>query len=441
MARELAVSRTVVSEAYEILVAEGYLDTRRGSGTYVAGDELAGRPREPVPRAGRRPRWLRRKIDAPAIDPAHDPPGMVSMRICEPEPTSFPDPAWRTCARAAIAERLPDGYAPAPGDEELRQAIAAWVTRERGLRCTAEAVVVTSGTTQSLDLLARATLAVGDTVAFEDPGYRLARQIFTDCGATIRPVPVDDEGLDVRQLDGSRPPLLVYTTPSHQFPLGGVLSYRRRAQLLDWAVHHDALVVEDDYDSELRFDGPALPALAAHDDRGSVVYLGTFSKVLMPSLRLGYMIAPRPLRDAVVHLKVRADHGSGWLTQRALARYMTSGAFARHLRRMRRLYRDRRDRLFAALAPLPAGAEWVGLAAGLHATLRLPGNLARRTVQACHKRGILVRALSEYACGPIPFDGLVLGYGACPNEQLESTAAVVRKALEGKTTTVETPGL
>lgn len=431
LAQELSVSRTVVTEVYAILVAEGYLDTRQGSGTFVVERPAAGVPLDPPPTSADGPRrWLRRAVEPPDIDPVLDVEVMRSFRICEPEPSSFPDTAWRTCSRAALGESLPAGYGPAAGDGALRRAIATWVGRERGLQCSPESIVVTAGTTQSLDLIARATLRAGDTVAFENPGYRLARQIFDDHGAVICSIPVDDEGLAIEPLQRGEPPLLVYATPSHQFPLGSVLSYRRRSQLLDWAARHDVLVIEDDYDSEFRFDGPSLPPLAAADVHGSVVYLGTFSKALAPSLRIGFLVAPPPLREALLHLRVRADYHASWLNQRALARYLAGGAFDRHLRRMRRLYRERRDRLVAALAPLPERVEWVGLAAGLHGTLRLPEAIdARRVAAICREEGIFVRTLGDYAKDALDGDGLVLGYGASSGDELEAMGKIVRRAL------------
>lgn len=447
LAADLALSRTVVTEVYGMLQSEGYVESRRGSGTYVVecsrrlrgtatgalGGASPGRrascPETPADaETPRRPRWLRSVVDPPAVDP-FEAKGLASFRICEPEPTSFPDTAWRTCARAAIAEDLPDGYGATAGDAGLRRAIAAWVTRHRGLRCTADDVVVTSGTTQSLDLIARATLRPGDEVAFEDPGYRLARQIFTDHGAEVRPLSVDEEGLCCAELVNAPPPRLVYTTPSHQFPVGSVLSFRRRGQLLDWAARHDVLVIEDDYDSEFRFDGPALPPLASQTTE-SVAYLGTFSKALAPSLRLGYLVAPTPLLQAVRRLKTRVDHHSCWPVQRALARYLESGAFDRHVRRMGRLYRQRRDRLVEATEPLPEGARWVGLAAGLHATLRLPkGCDVEAVVDRCRRLGVEVRSLRHYAMAAIAFEGLVLGYGACDGRQLAAMGKVVRLAM------------
>lgn len=437
LARELGVSRTVATEGYAILEAEGYLVPRRGSGTYVAEPETAASSPPALRLPGRRPpRWLRDEIEPATTDPLQDPEGLRSFRICEPDPDSFPDRAWRTAARAAIGEPLPAGYGPPAGDPELRRLIASFLARERGLVCSARDVILLSGATQGLDLIARAVLRPGDPVAFEEPGYRLARQIFSDRGADVRPVPVDAKGLRVEELCCREPPLLVYTTPSHQFPVGSVLAYTRRARLLEWAAEHGILVIEDDYDSEFRFDGPALPALAAADRNGTVAYLGTFSKVLAPSLRLGYLIAPEPLRQAVCRLRARTDCHSDVLAQRTLARYIQSGGFGRHLRRMRRLYRERRDRLVAALEPLPEGACWIGLAAGLHATLRLPDRISARDVAArCRRRGVWVRTLDEYSASPdVQPDpepnGLVLGYGASSAETLAAMAAVVRGEID-----------
>lgn len=432
LARELSVSRTVVTEVYAMLQAEGYVETRRGSGTYVVQceDRPTSNRTEPRSEAAAQRGWTR-PVEPSAVDPFHEPEGLVSFRICEPEPTSFPDDAWRTCARAAIAEPLPEGYGGAAGDMGLRQAVATWLGRHRGLRCTADEVIITSGTTQSLHLIA-ALLAPEEVVAFEDPGYRLARQIFTDRGLEVLALPVDAAGprLDgLRQATAGKIPSVVYTTPSHQFPVGSVLSYGRRRELLDWAACHGALVLEDDYDSEFRFDGPALPALAARDEAGCVAYLGTFSKALAPSLRLGYMVVPPALWEALCRLKTRADHHTSWPMQRALARYVSSGGFERHVRRMGRLYRERRQALTRSLEPLPEGCRWIGLAAGLHATLQVPQGSEAAVVDACRLRGVLVRGLRHYGLGPLAMDGIVLGYGACRDDELADLGRRVRQAL------------
>ena len=438
LAVQLEVSRTVTSEAYATLLAEGYLEARRGAGTFVVQQAPPGRqpaPTEVTEGASPTspPRWLPQPIDAAAVDPPAD--TSVPFRICEPDAEFFPDDAWRRAARAAINEAIPEGYPPAEGDVELRQNIAAFLQRERGLSVAPDELLITSGTTQSLALIARAVVApTGGAVAFEDPGYRLARQILIDHGARLRPVPVDDEGLQVEKLQAAEPPIAVYLTPSHQFPLGSALSYRRRLELLDWAAQHEVLLIEDDYDSEFRFDGPVLPSLLSSDRSGSVAYLGTFSKSTSPRLRLGYLIAPPPLREALGRLKVRADQGTSWLSQRVLARYLSSGAFTRHLRRMRRLYRRRRDALTEGLEPLPAGARWCGLAAGLHATLLLPREInAGRLVELCNRRGVRLAALESYRSGfqadPRPQNGLVLGYGASDESQIRRAVDALRWAL------------
>lgn len=432
LAEQLDVSRTVTSEAYATLLAEGYLESRRGSGTYVVerGVEASPSSSRPTP-SPKRARWLRLPVEPPAVDPPADPE--IPFRICEPDANSFPDAAWRSAARAAINEGLLEGYPPPEGDPGLRHKIAAFLRQERGLAVSPDELVVTAGTTQSLDLIARATLRAGDRVAFEDPGYRLARQIFTDRGAVIEPVPVDDAGLVTDRLpeDLDRPaPMAIYLTPSHQFPLGSALSFRRRQALLEWAARRDVLVIEDDYDSEFRFDGPVLPSLRTGDGGDAVVYLGTFSKSLTPRLRLGYLIAPPVLREVLLRLKVRSDQGTHWLTQRMLARYLGSGAFTRHLRRMRRLYRRRRDALIDAVGPLPDGVRWCGLAAGLHATLLLPPELpAALLVERAAARGVVVASLADYQLATPPQNGLVLGYGASPEKQIESAGAVLHELL------------
>ncbi|MDA8016346.1 MAG: PLP-dependent aminotransferase family protein [Thermoanaerobaculia bacterium] len=424
-ALELEVSRTVVSEAYSILVADGFLEGRVGSGTFVC---RAPKHRPTPRRHAQSSRWLRNHPE-PDIDP---PIGTApeTFRVCEPDGTTFPDAAWRTCARAAIRESLPLGYGDAAGDPDLRRSIATLLLQERGFSCSPEDVIVTTGTTQSLDLVARAVLRAGDPVAFEDPGYRLGRQILAESGAELRPVAVDTEGLRVSELSRGSAPLAVYVTPSHQFPTGVPLSYRRRVELLDWARQHDALLLEDDYDSEFRLDGPALPTLASQDASGRVVYLGTFSKSLAPSLRLGFLVAPEALRTQLLRLKLRRDHHTSWPLQRTVARFIRCGAFGRHLRRMRRMYRSRRDRLVHELTPLPRGAAWIGLAAGLHATLRLPDDLPARLVAAdCSAHGIRIRTLADDSVSASPSNGLVLGYGSADEADLARGGATLRRSL------------
>ena len=354
-----------------------------------------------------------RKGDGPELSPRRrwtrstNPMGWCRFASASRSPLRFPTRPGAPAPAPPLPKRCRKGTDRRPATAGLRQAVATWLGRHRGLSCTADDLVITSGTTQSLGLMAN-LLRPGETVAFEEPGYRLARQIFTDRGLKILPLPVDDGGprLDgLQETSKGRTPAMVYTTPSHQFPVGSVLSYRRRRELLEWAAERGALVLEDDYDSEFRFDGPALPALATRDLTGCVAYLGTFSKALAPSLRLGYIVAPPALREALCRLKTRADHHTSWPMQRALARYISTGGFERHVRRMGRLYRERRRSLVQSLEPLPEGCRWIGLAAGLHATLQLPTGSEAAAVDACRRRGVLVRGLRHYAMGPLALDG------------------------------------
>jgi GntR family transcriptional regulator/MocR family aminotransferase len=271
-------------------------------------------------------------------------------------------------------------------------------------------VLVTSGTQQALDLIARVLVSPGDTVAVEDPGYQPARDLFAALGARVVGVPVDAEGLVVDELPpGAR---LVYTTPSHQFPLGGAMSLPRRLALLAWADRHGAAVVEDDYDSEFRFADRPLDPLYSLDSGGRVIYLGTFSKTLLPALRIGYAVAPASLRDALRAAKQLADWYTPVVTQVALARFADSGELARHIRRATAVYARRRTTVLAALAAEPR-LDLVPSAAGLHvcATTALD---ADAVVRAAASAGIGVEPLSDYCFTELtePRRGFVLGYGA-----------------------------
>jgi len=281
-------------------------------------------------------------------------------------------------------------------------------------------------------LIARAALAPGAAVGFEEPGAPPARAIFAGRGAAILPVPVDGDGLRVDALSaGGAAPPLVYVTPSHQYPLGGRLPVGRRLALLAWADRHDALVVEDDYDSEFRFDAPPLPALAGLDGgRERVAYVGTFSKVLTPALRVGFLVAPPPLRERVVALKPLTDFHSPWPMQRALAVFLEEGHLARHVRRMRRHYAANRTALLAALAPVAGVARPLGIEAGLHLCLEFaPGIDADRVARAARRRGVVVTTLAGYFAGPPDRQGLVLGYGGPTLDEIERGGAILAAAV------------
>jgi GntR family transcriptional regulator / MocR family aminotransferase len=295
--------------------------------------------------------------------------------------------------------------------------------------------VITTGAAQAFALIVRATAAPGEAVAFEEPGYPTARNILLGHGARVVPVPVDADGMQVERLPvGAAAPVLACVTPSHQYPLGGRLPIARRLALLEWARAHDSLIVEDDYDSEFRFDAPPLPALLSLDREGRVAYIGTFAKSLTPSLRIGYLVAPAPLCARVTALKALTDRHTSWPVQRAILALIAEGHLERHIRRARRRYAESRAILREALAPVtraPDGpARLIGLEAGLHACLELaPGLDAARIVAAAHARGVVVGGLDEYYYGPPDRQGLVLGYGGLAHPDLARGARILAKVI------------
>jgi len=391
LARELGVSRGVVVEAYAQLTAEGYLATRRGAGTVVA---AAARPAPPpVP-----PR-------APSSAPEDFHPGT-------PDLAGFPRAAWIRSLRT-VARDAPDaayGYVDPVGAPELRTTLARYLGRARGVGAPPEQLVVTTGLTQAIALVARALVRRGARrVVVEDPGFMVHRAVLAHCGLEPVPVAVDAEGLRTDLLDGVAADAAL-VTPAHQMPLGGVLGPRRRAELLDWARRAGAIVIEDDYDAEYRYDrGPvgALQGLAPE----LVAYAGCASKVLAPGLRIGWLALPPALLDGVRAEKALDDLGTPVLDQLALADFVERGELDRHLRRMRPRYRARRDALVAALAEHLPDWRIGGVAAGLHTVALLPEQVDERSLLArAERRGMLLHGLSWFRVAPGP-PGIVLGYG------------------------------
>ncbi|CAI9417557.1 MocR-like pyridoxine biosynthesis transcription factor PdxR [Nocardioides sp. T2.26MG-1] len=411
LARDLGVARNTVATAYERLVAEGLLEARVGAGTYVA--DLAA----PVPaprRAGSlhpREGWTFRPVPVSGERPVppHD------FRVGIPDASLFPFDTWRRLVAAELrgGAHSPGTYAHPAGLPLLREAIVRSLARSRGVAAAADDVVVTHGTQQALDLVARVLIERGDVVAVEDPGYPFARELFASYGARVVPVRVDAEGIVVEEIpDNAR---LVFTTPSHQFPLGPPLSLSRRQALLELANRHRIAIIEDDYDSEFRFTERPLETLQAMDRHGRVVYVGTFSKSLLPALRAGYLVAPPSLREALLGARQLADGHGAPAEQAALARFVADGMLARHLRRARATYTERRELVLGGLDRLLGDRlEVVPSAAGLHvtATFRDAGVDDVGVATAALRAGVAVEALSAYAHGPGVPPGLVLGYGA-----------------------------
>ncbi|MGW1214435.1 MocR-like pyridoxine biosynthesis transcription factor PdxR [Streptomyces sp. NPDC002499] len=430
LSRRLAVARNTVGVAYERLVAEGYADSRVGSGTYVRSAGLpTGAPEtavEPIG-PGLRPRALWSGLSPWSIPPTTGPtPASHDFRVGLPDARLFPYDAWRPliARELRLSASGSAGYGDPAGHAGLRAALARHIGLSRGVRADPDGVLVTTGTQQALDLIGRVLLEPGDRVAVEEPGYPPARLPFLAQGAQVTDVPVDDEGLVVDALPADT--RAVYVTPAHQFPLGMPMSLRRRTALLGWARRHGAAVIEDDYDSEFRFGGRPVETLHSLDRDGHVIYVGSFSKVMLPSLRVGFLVAPAPLRTALRTAKYTADWHTTVPTQAALARFIDDGRLARHVRRMQHVYATRHQVVTRALTGDHGDlVELVPSAAGLHVTAFTRGRLAdpdALLAQVRHARasGVAVHTLAEVAAHRSARPGLVLGYGAIGAPDIEA---------------------
>jgi GntR family transcriptional regulator / MocR family aminotransferase len=431
LARSLNVSRTTVTVAYDRLLGEGFATSRVGSGTFV------GERGPRVGSDGRRseaPGVLRARAiwDSIQLPTAFDRPARFDFRSGIPDGSLFPHKAWRRLLagelRAEASRRAVYGHA--AGDPALRAAIARHIGLSRGVDASADDVTITSGTQQALDVIARVLLAPGDRVAVESPGYPPPRRLFETLGARIIPVPVDRHGLVVSALP--RNIRLVYVTPSHQYPLGVPMSLQRRLALLSWAERNKAAIVEDDYDSEFRFRGRPVEPLKTLDTAGRVIYVGSFSKTMLPALRLGFVVTPPSLNAAVHKAKHLTDWHTSLLAQGALARFIDDGAFARHLRRMSNIYRVRYELVTKTLSRDFAGhLELVPSAAGLHvAALALtdhPG--INRVATRASEAGVAVQQLSRFAVGEPGRAGLVLGYGGISTTDIVEGLRLLRRCF------------
>jgi GntR family transcriptional regulator/MocR family aminotransferase len=446
LADQLRVSRNTVYLAYQQLLAEGYLNSKVGRGTSVARvtpETLLTLPSTSQQRQFAQDVAVRSRVSQRGMNMARLPamprpqvpsePGKLpAFRVGVPALDLFPYQIWTQMVTRRVRHSLkeasdnqdPAGYRP------LREAIAAHIGVTRGVRCIADQVIVVSGAQAALDLAARILLDPGDMAWLEDPGYPGARGALGGAGAQLVPIPVKADGLDVREGRARCPRArLVYVTPSHQFPLGVTMSLAQRLALLEWANEADAWILEDDYDSEYRFSGRPLEALQGLDRTNRVIYLGTFSKVLFPALRLGYLVVPPDLTDVLVAVRLFVDRHVPILEQMALADFITEGHFARHIRRMHTVYAERRAALLAAVASeLGELFEVHPPEAGMHLVGWLPPRVDDAVVaQQAAKYGVEVIPVAVFRHEPMSRGGLVLGYAAV-NEQ-EIRDGVYRLAM------------
>ena len=421
LARRLDVSRNTVAVAYEWLAAEELVTSRVGAGTFVCTESLGRVDGRHAPAgAGVHPRRAWESIPPTDVRSVDRP---YNFAVGLPDARLFPLTTWRRLVARELrpAALRAVGYGDPGGHRDLRAAIARFIGVSRSVRAGADDVIVTSGAQQALDLIARVLIEPRSVVAVEEPGYPPARLLFKSLGARVAGVPVDAEGLDVSAIP--RAARLVYVTPSHQFPIGTPMSLQRRAALLAWAERRGAVVIEDDYDSEFRFEGRPLDPLQSLDRGGRVVYVGSFSKVMLPTLRLGFLVAPASLQRALLTAKQLTDWHGEIATQAALARFIDEGLLARHIRKATREYAERRQRITTILQR--DFARWLRLvpsAAGLHLTAgRAPGASINidEVVHRAQASGVTVHALSRF-CGESPAkSGLVIGYGAIPTAKIE----------------------
>ncbi|MFF9212217.1 MULTISPECIES: PLP-dependent aminotransferase family protein [unclassified Streptomyces] len=407
LAADLGLARNTVADAYAELVAEGWLTARQGSGTRVAERARLLRDTPRVPRTSP-PR---------ARGPLHD------LRQGTPDASAFPRTAWVASYRRAVQRAPREVFGPGDpaGRVELRQALTEYLARVRGVRTDPDRVVVCSGFAHALRLLfAPGTGVLRGPLAVEAYGLGFHRELLKAAGVRTVPLPLDEEGARVAELGRERAVLL---TPAHQFPTGGPLHAARRAAVVDWARARGGVIVEDDYDGEFRYDRKPVGALQGLDPE-QVIHIGSVSKSLTPALRLGWMVLPERYVDGVLAAKGEREGWAGALEQLALADFLACGSYDRHVRRMRQHYRGRRDRLVAALAAHAPHVEVTGIAAGLHAVLRLPPGTERSTVKAARWQGIALDGLAAFrhpATDMPARDGLVVGY-ATPSEHAYGAA-------------------
>jgi len=418
LSAELRVSRNVILEAYELLLAEGFIVGRSGSGTFVA--EGARMPDYTAVHA------CDESLASATAESDRTEASAISFRTGMPALDSFPRKKWSGLLRNACLEAQDTalGYGDPAGDAGLRRVLAAYLSRTRGVIAQSEHIIVTNGAVQALQLVTKLLLTSGDEVIVEEPSNDDLKSILSSTGAVVRPVPVDDGGLMTSHLPQGGSPRSVYVTPSHQFPLGGILPIQRRIELIAYAEARDCYILEDDYDSEFRFDGAPIHSLQSLDPE-RVIYIGTFSKVMFPALRIGYVVVPPALVDACIRLKRLSDYQTPSLEQLALAQFIEKGHLHAHVFRMKKVYLKRRQALLNSLeAHFPGLFRVCGKPAGLHLSIEFAFPLPGDAVERLCEEGVYAAVLAE--------NRLALGYGHLRESEICEGVGRLSKALLGR---------
>ncbi len=423
LAADLHVSRNVILEAYDQLLAEGYIESHAGSGTYVAeGTYLGGERSEPELQHSQ------------PIGPQLTERDVIDFRSGLPALELFPRKRWSQLTQCVYSEATPAafGYSNPEGSAELRTVLARYLLRTRGVRCRPEQMLILSGAAQAFSLLARLLISAGDQVMIEDPVTYEIQLILSSCGAQLLPIPVDEHGMRTDSLPLSgKAPIFIFVTPSHHFPLGGILPIQRRIQLLQFARAASCYVVEDDYDSEFRYQGSPISSFQGLEP-GRVIYIGTFSKILSPALRLGYMVLPEELIEGCRSMKRLADLHSPSLEQLVLARFIDSGQLEQHIVRMKRVYQRRRSTLIHALtAHFSHRVDILGDATGLHLVARFREvNFTQEVLAAIEQAGVRVYPVEQHAIRKGRHsDKIILGYSHLTQEQIEQGIKLMKAAI------------
>jgi GntR family transcriptional regulator/MocR family aminotransferase len=424
LALELAVSRNVVLEAYEQLLAEGYLETRAGSGSYVA----AGAAFDAAPETNvdglRLVGFKPFRVD------------LVDFRSGLPDLSRFPVRTWRRLSREVWEGITPRdlAYSQPEGRPELREAIARYISAHRGVRCHPDQVLVTAGTTQAVGIVSRLLLQGGNkTCVLEDPVTIDIQHIISGFGGRVIPVPVDEQGLQTDALPTGRIPGFIYVTPSHQFPLGVTMPIQRRVGLLEYAQRSGAYIVEDDYDSEFRYESPPVSSIQGLDPQ-RVVYIGTFSKTLCPAMRIGYIVFPPDLVNRGRQVKWFIDLHNASVDQLILARFISEGYFLRHVSNMKKVHRQKRKVLVEAItACFSDTVTLLGASAGLHLCVRFPGiEFTPTLLEELERRGLVVYPVEEHAIRKGRYrDTVILGFGMLEVERIQAGIKILRRCIAG----------
>ena len=435
LAEQLGISRTVVVLSYDHLLAEGFIEGRRGSGTYVSSSlskSRAGRPKKlsslPLSRFGTAVAEAAQKLEFPDRPPSRL---RYDFAFGRSDMSTFPLEAWRRISmRHGLKTSIREvDYGPAAGVPALRDAICLHLQRSRAVVCDSSEVIVVSGAQQALDLVARILVDRGDPVAIEDPQYQGTREVLRAAGARLVPVPVDREGLDPTKLPGRAK--AVFVTPSHQFPTGAILPLDRRIALLEWAQRRNAVVIENDYDGEFHYGGRPLESLQGLDTNGRIVYMGTFSRTIFPALRIGYVVVPKSLAPAFTAAKWLADQHSAILEQKTLAEFIASGLYERHLRRLRRRNAKRREALLAAIRDYLGGCvKMSGDGSGTHVILWPTKHASEDNVIAkAALRNVGIYRISHCYLKKPSRTGFMLGYTTLNEDEIREGIRLLSEVL------------